>query len=480
MSSSITQSEAREAQFAAEVAELTRTGGNDAKRALIDLCEERHPVYENQPASAVTRMRAWVLESLCRLGPLPDEALPFVLEELETAQDPFLLAAAAACLRTYPQPLPSFCDALSMASRNAQGMEAPVMLGVYGGIGPAGGGDTSPMRELAATIEWLGPNAVLPAGGCCPELPESIMGLFRRKASDRPAASRRAVDRVALEDHRGQIKTYRERLRGQPSIVAFFYTRCDNPLKCTLTLSKLSRVQRILEERGLFDQIRTAGITYDPAYDTPERLLRYGRNRGFRVDNDHHALLRATEEFDVLRLHFELGVSFFESIVSRHRIEVFVLDREGRVAFTFQRLNWSEEKVVDEAAALLTREQVRVIFPSVAPVAGFAASVVPKCPICWATYMSFLGVTGTLPILGPLALKALAAVLLTIHLILALWRVRATGWRVAHTLSLVGVVVIAINLIKTNADPGLAPVGVALMLIASILTVRRQYARPAS
>lgn len=477
MSPSITQSETREAQFAADVAELVRTGGSEARRTLIDLCEERHPAYEDQPASAVTRMRGWLLQSLCRVGPLPDEALPFILEELETAQDPFLLAVAASCLRTYPQPLPSFRNALAMASRNAQGMEAPVMLGVYGGLGPAGGGATSPLRELAATIEWMGPNAILEAGSCCPELPESITGLFRRKASGRSAANRRAVDRVALEDHRGQTRTYRERLRGQPSIVVFFYTRCDNPLKCTLTLSKLSRVQRILEERGLFDQIRTAAITYDPAYDTPERLLRYGRNRGFQVDSDHHALLRATEGFDTLRRHFELGVSFFESIVSRHRIEVFVLDREGRVAFTFQRLNWSEEKAVDEATAMLAREQTPAMLPSVA---GLAASMVPKCPICWATYMSFLGVTGTLPILGPMALKAMAAVLLTIHLVLALWRVRATGWRVAHTLSVAGVAVIAINLIKTNTTPGLAPLGVTLMLIASVLTVGRQYARSAS
>jgi len=476
--SSITQSAAREAQFAAKVAELARTGGSDARRALIGLCEERHPSYEDQPASAVTRMRGWVLESLCRVGPLPDEALPFVLEELENAQDPFLIAVAASCLRTYPQPLPSFSEALSMASRNARGMEAPVLLGVYGGIGPAGSGSTSAMRELAATLEWMGSNAVLPAGSCCPELPESIVGLFRRKASERPAASRRALDRVLLEDHRGQTKTYRERLRGQPSIVVFFYTRCDNPLKCTLTISKLSRVQKILEERGLFDRIRTAGISYDPAYDTPERLLRYGRNRGFRVDSDRHDLLRATEGFDVLRRHFELGVSFFESLVSRHRIEIFVLDRDGRVAFTFQRLNWSEEKVVDKAAALLTTERVPPKFRSVAPLAGLAASVVPKCPMCWATYLSFLGVTGTLPILGPTALKALAVALLTIHLTLALWRVRTTGWHVAHTLSLAGVAVIATNLIMTNAAPGLAPVGVALMFIASILTVRQRYARP--
>jgi len=473
MSPTLSQSEMREAQFAAQVDEVVRNARSDAQRTLIDLCDERNAAYVDQPASAVTRMRGWALESLCRVAPLPDEGLPFVLEELETAHDPYPLALAAWCLRTYPQPLASFGPALSMASRNAQGLDAPVMLGVYGGAGPAGSGNTSPMREVDATIAWLGPNGVLPAGSCCPELPESIAGLFRRKVRG-PAANRAAVDRVALQDHRGETRSFRERFRGQPSIVVFFYSRCDNPYKCTLTLSKMSRVQAILEERGLFDRISTAAVSYDPVYDTPERLLRYGRNRGFRIDSEYHVLLRAPEGFDVLRRHFELGVSFFDSFVSRHRIEVFVLDGEGRVAFTFQRLNWSEEKAVDEALALLAAApKSPVTAASAASLAGLAASLVPKCPMCWATYMSFLGVTGTLPVLGSVGLKALAASLLTLHLLLALWRVRVTGWHASHTLSVAGAVAMGINLV--NPVSGLAWVAVALMMIASILTVRRQY-----
>ena len=490
MSPSLTQCEAREAQFAAEVDGLARSGDSDSRRALLAFCDERHAAYEDQPGPAVARMRGWVLEALCRAGSLPDEALPFVLEELETAHDAYLLAVAAWCLRRYREPLASFSEALSLASRNAPGMEAPVMLGVYGGAGPAGGGNTSPKRELAATLEWMGPQA----GGCCPELPASIVGLFRGKAA-RPTL--RAVERVALEDHRGQVRTYRQRFRGQPSIVVFFYSRCDNPYKCTLTLSKMSRVQRILEERGLLERIGTAAITYDPAYDTPERLQRYGRNRGFRVDCEGHVLLRASEGFDVLRRHFELGVSFFAALVSRHRIEVFVLDCEGRVAYTFTRLNWSEERAVEEAVGLLAdgaatvRERLagfgeRPTVPlgrgsdrgSVARggvILGIAASLVPKCPMCWATYLSFLGVSGTLPIIGAAGLKAAAAVLLTLHVALALWRVRTRGWHSADALSLLGAAVIAVNV--ANPMAGLAASGVALMLIASVLTVRREYAR---
>ena len=103
---------------------------------------------------------------------------------------------------------------------------------------------------------------------------------------------------------------------------------------------------------------------------------------------------------------------------------------------------------------------------------GIAASLIPKCPMCWATYLSFLGVTGTLPAMG--ALKAAAAVLLAIHVGLALWRVRTRGWHWADGLSLLGAGALAVNL--ANPVVGLPMMGVALMLIASVLTVRRGYA----
>jgi protein SCO1/2 len=261
-------------------------------------------------------------------------------------------------------------------------------------------------------------------------------------------------------------------------VVAFFYTRCDNPLKCTLTIAKLSRLQRILRERGLFEQIGVAGITYDPTYDTPDRLLRYGSNRSFQFDAGH-ALLRAPEGFDVLLRRFELGVSFFDSLVSRHRIEVFILDREGRVAYTFQRLNWSEEQAADEAAALLSAPSrspsMSPTFDSVAPIAGLAASAIPKCPMCWATYLSFLGVAGVFPAIDPIALKLIAAALLTINLTLVLWRVRSTGWHISHALSLAGVILIAANVLRSAATPDLAAGGAVLMLSASILSVRQRY-----
>ena len=126
---------------------------------------------------------------------------------------------------------------------------------------------------------------------------------------------------AVFEDHDGLSITFKEFFRGHPSIVVFFYTRCDNPLKCSLTVTKLARIQKLLEAQGLADQIHTAAITYDPAFDLPERIRGYGQHRGVRMDA-RHRMLRATDGIDTLRRHFKLGVNFIESLVNRHRIEV--------------------------------------------------------------------------------------------------------------------------------------------------------------
>jgi protein SCO1/2 len=157
---------------------------------------------------------------------------------------------------------------------------------------------------------------------------------------------------MSLQDQDGSVLAFGEFFRGQPSIVVFFYTRCDNPLKCSLTVAKLARVQALLETQGLARRIRTAAITYDPAFDLPQRLRVYGQDRGVRLDEDHR-MLRAVEDNDALREHFELGVNFIESLVNRHRIELYILDAEGRVAVSFERIHWDEADVVARAAELL-------------------------------------------------------------------------------------------------------------------------------
>jgi protein SCO1 len=352
---------------------------------LSDLLHEEHPVYDGRGTATVVRMRGWILLALARSG-LSDRALIFVLEELDTGIDAYLVAAAARALRSYPQPNETFAPFVARALNQIRYHDEPISFESYGEYATSSTG-TSAVSELLATLAWLGPHAraVLPqlerwraerglsrklrldldrvlqvirestdgVPSCCGGLPEGA-NISIRAPSDRLES--RSIDSIVLQDQDGALLKFVEFFRGSPSIVVFFYTRCDNPLKCSLSVTKLARVQALLDAQGLAGRIRTAAITYDPEFDRPERLRVYGKDRAVRMD-ENHRMLRAIEGNDALREYFELGVNFIESLVNRHRIELYILDAAGRMAVSFERLHWDEEQIVARAVETLKEKE---------------------------------------------------------------------------------------------------------------------------
>jgi protein SCO1/2 len=386
-----------ESQFAALVNALATDP--DRHEQLTELLREDHPLYDERGAAATVRMRGWVLLALARVG-VSDAALLFVLEELDTGADAYLVAAAARALRSYPRPTDEFAPFVMRAITNIRYRDEPVSFENYGAYAVSFTG-TSPVRELLTTLTWLGSHAVgvlheveslrAQPGGlskkllievdraveairksdqigepgtetCCTP-PGGLGDIFSRSFHSR--CSGEPIEQIVFEDHEGVSITFKDFFQGHPSIIVFFYTRCDNPLKCSLTVTKLARIQKSLEVRGLVNQIHTAAITYDPEFDLPERLRGYGQNRGVRMDT-RHRMLRATSGVNALRSHFKLGVNFIESLVNRHRIELYILDVEGQIATSFERIHWDEEKVVNRTIEIL-KERSDETFPIVCP-----------------------------------------------------------------------------------------------------------------
>jgi len=502
-----------EPQFAALVDALAARP--DEREQLTDLLREDHPLYDQRGAATTVRMRGWILLALARVG-VSDTALLFVLDELDAGADPYLVAAAARALRSYPSPTAAFAPFVMRAIANIRYRDEPVCLDSYGEYAVASTG-TSPVRELFVTLAWLGPHArgalreiealreqrgrlsskllgdldlaleavrgaervdALDTETCC-KLPGGLRSMFSWTLGSRRSSE--PIEATVFEDHDGAPITFKEFFRGHPSIVVFFYTRCDNPLKCSLTITKLARIHTLLEARGLYDRIQTAAITYDPAFDLPERLRGYGQARGVRLDACHR-MLRATEGIAALGRHFRLGVNFIESLVNRHRIEVYILDAEGRIAGSFERIHWDEQQVVDRAVEVLVEknEEKSEVAPhppsvrsTVPPMFGTLASLgvafFPKCPVCWAAYLSVFGIAGLEQIpYAPWLQPVLVAVML-ISLTTVWLRARSTGR--TGGLYLVGAGALAILASKTAPGWENAAVwGVALTLAGSLLS----------
>ena len=62
-------------------------------------------------------------------------------------------------------------------------------------------------------------------------------------------------------------------LRGQDVVLAFIYTRCQDPQMCPLISTHFNALQRMLGARGA----HLVEITLDPSYDRPPVLARYAR-----------------------------------------------------------------------------------------------------------------------------------------------------------------------------------------------------------
>lgn len=341
---------------------------------LVPLLSERHPVHAGRSTAATARIRAWVLAACAEVG-LPDEAVPFVREELESGIEAAPVAAAARAARSRP-PLPDLEVLLLTAFASMRARDAPVSLASLRPGWPAPDATTA-LAELVATARWLGgrddapsldraawseldgsdlaPDVrralgelleTVPEGHCCGAAPEAPT------ATTAPAVGIDLGARleVVVEDHAGARHPLPDLLVGRPTAVAFFYTRCENPNKCSSTVTKLGHLQEELARRGA-DEVGLLLLTYDPAYDTPDRLSRYAEGRGLRLGGTARAG-RAVQGHDRLDATLALQAGSAGGLVNRHAVELLLVDPRGTVAAAWSRTRWEPAEVADRLLAL--------------------------------------------------------------------------------------------------------------------------------
>jgi cytochrome oxidase Cu insertion factor (SCO1/SenC/PrrC family) len=341
-------------------------GAPDAPARLVAMLAEQSPLYAGRGTNAAERLRGYVLASFETAG-LPPAAVPFVLEELETGINPYTVAAAARALRgsaTVPAEAP---DLLVRAIARLRGADDVVS---FERLAPEPAGGVTALAELARTLVLLGPRArsalaqledLLDAegNGFAPavraEIAAAVAAIGRHDACCHPeppaaaaapvaAAAVADLASLAFEDQDGARLSFSDAFSGRPSAIAFFYTRCMNPEKCSLTVTRLGRLARRLADAEL--DANVAGITYDPRFDRPARMKAYGADRGMTF-SPRSRLLRTAGPFEPLRAALDLGVGFGPVTVNRHRLDLVVLDASLAVAARFERRLWHEETVLE-------------------------------------------------------------------------------------------------------------------------------------
>ncbi|MEA2125762.1 MAG: hypothetical protein QOI80_2544 [Solirubrobacteraceae bacterium] len=342
------------------VAEVDRVrAGEAAPERLVEVLHEDAAVHRGHSTGATARVRGWVLAAFAEVG-LPAAALPFVREELESGIEPYPVAGAARALRGGSADA-DVQDLLARAFVNLRTRDEPLSFDLLQPVWPAGS-TTSALREILATAAWLthgAPDrwqAVLDeSNGLDPSLRDALArlasaaptcchGAPEPTADVTPDGSLAALTDLAVEDSTGETSTLGALTLGRPTVLTFFYTRCDNPNKCTLTIRKLGELQQRLGDAHIL------ALTYDPGYDTPPRLARYAQDRGLhpaagttvgRLPGGNAAIEAA--------LHLRVGHG--GATVNRHAVQVFLLDAGGAVVAIWQRRDWDVGEVAAAATA---------------------------------------------------------------------------------------------------------------------------------
>lgn len=285
--------------------------------ALAALLREDDGQYRGLSAGEADRIRGHVYAALARVAAPADDALrKRAREDLRTSGSPVVLAGIARWLARAGAMLDDPAGWRADLDAATARIEAVDRYPAFAFDPPAT--CCSPAKtaldELRACASGLPASDT--ASGTDSPATEPFATAFRIDAATRSA--------ILLEDQDGERLHFSELVGTRPILIAFFYTRCMNPLKCSLTITRLGEALRA-RDLPPFD---AHAISYDADYDDPTRLRGYGIDRGFPFAS-HARLLRCVGGRRALRSVFDLHVGFGGFTVNSHARELFLVTPDG-------------------------------------------------------------------------------------------------------------------------------------------------------
>lgn len=145
-------------------------------------------------------------------------------------------------------------------------------------------------------------------------------------------------------DQAGRPFTFSQ-LAGQNVVLAFIYTRCQDPRMCPLISAKFSQLQRLADYRT-----HLVEVTLDPTYDRPQVLAKYART--FQADPSRWTLLTGDPN-TVLDFAARFGVTALPDprVGLIHTEDTVIIGRDGRIEDTIVTTAWQPSEIVAEIDA---------------------------------------------------------------------------------------------------------------------------------
>ena len=138
--------------------------------------------------------------------------------------------------------------------------------------------------------------------------------------------------------------------KGQALGLTFIFTRCPFPTFCPRMNQNFQKAERQLKANAAVTNWMLLSVSFDPAWDTPERLRKYATpyvsdtNRWQFVTSDMWTVDGITEQF---------GMTFYRDTptsLPNHNLRTVVIDTRGQIQKVFTGNEWTPEEFVEEMA----------------------------------------------------------------------------------------------------------------------------------
>ena len=316
-------------------------------------------LYQGRDKFETVLVRGQILSLLSRTY-VPDEAIDYIDDILRNSQDPMTRAAAARAAGVLGARGHGHILALVRIITSGQ-LASPIALGL---LSPFDHSDVAWTTDRLEAINALGRIGVA-SDECCKVL-ESLVSNGDAEnsgfAHEECAAAREALELLggARSIHRSVaapiLPVIRSRRRskvlmakhsftdqngeritglrflGRPSAVAFFYTSCRNPGRCSTTTLQTMQLRWHLSELKIGTEVNVNLITLEPEVDDPARLRAYGELHGMVFDERFRLLNPDVNTLDEMAKAVDLSVSRCCATITNHEATLLLLDSQGRLA----------------------------------------------------------------------------------------------------------------------------------------------------
>jgi cytochrome oxidase Cu insertion factor (SCO1/SenC/PrrC family) len=168
----------------------------------------------------------------------------------------------------------------------------------------------------------------------------------------------------ALLDSDGKPINLRDLTHGRITVLSFIYTRCTATKACPYAAGVLNQLHLLsVNDQSLAKNMRLVSMSFDPDYDTPQRLAAY--SEGVREKKAGCEWRFATAKS---RGELESILSAYGQAVDKrsnsadpqgplyHILRVFLIDREGRIRNIYSSGTLDPRLVLADVKTLLVEE----------------------------------------------------------------------------------------------------------------------------